>query len=81
MTRQSKARRLAEKFKKGEIPGMEMHFDGDDLFILIDGVRVAKRGHPGTPQAKTWVPVTPGWIVTDMSRNIVEVAYEDLNLQ
>lgn len=49
--------------------------------FLIDGVRVAKRGHPGTPQAKTWVPVTPGWIVTDMSRNIVEVAYEDLNLQ
>jgi hypothetical protein len=29
--------------------------DGDDLFVIIDGGRIAKRGRPGTPQAKTWV--------------------------
>jgi hypothetical protein len=29
--------------------------DGDDLFIVLDGVRVAKCGLPGTPQAGAWV--------------------------
>jgi hypothetical protein len=35
--------------------------DGDDLFLVFFGERVAYRGHPGTPQAKTWVPIAPGW--------------------
>ena len=35
-----------------------------DIFICIEGVRVAKRGHPGTPQARTWVSLN-GWTVED----------------
>ena len=38
---------------------------GTDIFVLIDGVKIAKRGHPGTPQAKTWVSLEPGWRVFD----------------
>jgi hypothetical protein len=35
--------------------------DGDDLFMVFLGVRVAYRGHPGTPQARTWIPIASGW--------------------
>jgi hypothetical protein len=31
-------------------------------------VKIAKRGHPGTPQAKTWVSLEPGWTVRDGKR-------------
>src|SRR5215469_14477783 len=30
-----------------------------------DGNRIAKRGHPGTPQAATWIPLEPGYSVSD----------------
>jgi hypothetical protein len=42
-----------------------MECTGDDLFIVFNGVRIAKRGYPDTPQAKTWVPLEPGWRVFD----------------
>ena len=40
-------------------PGMVMHFDGHDCFIIVDGVKVAKRGRPNTPQARTWIALDP----------------------
>ena len=36
-------------------PGIVMHFDGHDCFIIVDGVKIAKRGHPNTPEARTWI--------------------------
>jgi len=39
--------------------------DGNDIFVIADGVTIAKRGHPGTPQAKTWIALEPGWTVRD----------------
>jgi hypothetical protein len=38
---------------------------GVDLFVVFDGKRIAKRGHPDTPQAKTWVSLEPGFVVRD----------------
>jgi hypothetical protein len=32
----------------------------DELYFVIEGQRVAKRGYPGTPQAGTWVPLKEG---------------------
>jgi hypothetical protein len=37
-----------------------MECTGDDIFIVFDGVRIAKRGDD-----KTWVPLEPGWRVLD----------------
>jgi hypothetical protein len=37
----------------------------DELYIMFDGVRIAKRGYPKTPQAGTWVPIEPGFEVYD----------------
>jgi hypothetical protein len=37
--------------------------DHDEIFVVLDGVRIARRGYPGTPEAGTWVSLVPGWIV------------------
>jgi hypothetical protein len=34
-----------------------------ELYVVCDGVRIAKRGYPGTPQAGTWVSLEPGYRV------------------
>jgi len=39
--------------------------DRKDLFVVVDGVGVAQRGYPGTPQEGTWVSLEPGWEVID----------------
>jgi len=37
--------------------------DGKDAFVVYNGVRIAKRGQPHTPEAGTWVPLEPGFRV------------------
>jgi hypothetical protein len=39
--------------------------DGTEVFVIYDGKRIAKRGHPDTPQAGTWVSIEPGYTVWD----------------
>ena len=46
------------------MPRVEITGDGGDLFVALDGVRVAKRGRPGTAEAGTWVTLVRGWTVT-----------------
>jgi hypothetical protein len=46
-----------------------------DSFVLADGVKSAKLGDPDTPQAGTWIPLEPGWIVRDGPDGI-EVEYQ-----
>jgi hypothetical protein len=36
---------------------------GDDLFVVVNGLRIARRGRPGTKEAKTWISILPGWTV------------------
>ena len=37
--------------------------DGRDAFVVYNGVRIAKRGQPNTPEAGTWVSLEPGFRV------------------
>ena len=37
----------------------------DELYFVLNGQRVAKRGYPETPQAKTWVPLVKGFSCHD----------------
>jgi hypothetical protein len=41
--------------------------NGEDvaIYVVMDGVRIAKRGTPETPQAKQWISIEPGWVVRD----------------
>jgi len=38
--------------------------DGKDAFVVYNGVRIAKRGQPNSPEAGTWVSLEPGFRVT-----------------
>ena len=42
-----------------------MEVTDHDIFVVFNGVRIAKRAHPGSPQAKTWVSLEPGFAVLD----------------
>jgi hypothetical protein len=49
----------------------------NDVFVLVDGMKIAKRGLPGTPQAETWIMLEPGWTVRDVKGGkAIEVRYE-----
>jgi hypothetical protein len=37
--------------------------ENGEFYLVVDEVRVAKRGQPGTPQARTWISLVPGWEV------------------
>jgi hypothetical protein len=50
--------------------------DNDDVFVLVDGVKIAKRGDPDTELAMTWIMLEPGWIVRDIDRRKIEVRFE-----
>ena len=57
-------------------PIVEMKTIGDDIFIVMDGNRIAKRGPPGTPQASAWISLEPGVTVRDsagLSEIVVEI--------
>ena len=47
----------------GEMGEAAIESDGTDVFVIYDGKRIAKRGHPDTPQAGTWVSIEPGYTV------------------
>jgi hypothetical protein len=38
-------------------------FTESDVFVEFDGLRIAKRGHPDTEHAGTWISLEPGWVV------------------
>jgi hypothetical protein len=53
----------------------KLESDGQDLYIVFNGIRIAKRGHPATPQAGTWVSLEPGYAVysnADHSEIVIE---------
>jgi hypothetical protein len=44
--------------------------DGDDLFVVYGGVRIAKRGRSGTPYAEQWIPLNPEYVVRDRAGQV-----------
>jgi hypothetical protein len=50
-------------FDEESPPTLTMHNDGKDTLLVVNGVTIAKRGHPGTAQAGTWISLEPGWTV------------------
>ena len=54
--------------------------DDGSMFIVFNGVRIAKRGHPKSPQAKTWVSLEPGWTVLDEPDGIIAIVHEGVRV-
>jgi hypothetical protein len=44
---------------------ISMEGDGADIFIVLNGIRIAKRGKLGTAQAGQWISLEPGYRVLD----------------
>jgi hypothetical protein len=49
--------------------------DGADVFVTFNGVRIAKRGKPETPEARMWVSIEPGYAVLDGGSSRLVVKY------
>jgi hypothetical protein len=58
-----------------DMPDIAITSDGRDIYVMADGVKIARRGHPGTPEAGTWVSLKPGWTVTS-NENLTEMRIE-----
>ena len=54
---------------------MKIESDREDMFVIYDGMKIAKRGHKGTPHAKTWISLEPGFTVRD-GDGFIEVEYQ-----
>ena len=50
---------------RAKAPPFEVQADGTDLYAVFHGVRIAKRGAKGTPQARTWISLEPSYRVRD----------------
>jgi len=46
-----------------KVPECAVEITETDMYVVYAGVRIAKRGKPGTPQAKTWISLEPGYAV------------------
>ena len=54
-----------------------LYEDGQDVFIVVNDVKIAVRGKPGS--AHTWVSLEPGWTVTGGPGHI-SVTYEGVRV-
>jgi hypothetical protein len=64
-------------------PACEIHRDeNNDVFVLVAGTKIAKRGLPGTAQANTWIMLELGWMVRDAKGGTaIVVRYERTRMQ
>jgi hypothetical protein len=50
--------------------------DNDDVFVVVGGVKIAKRSLRRTTRAATWIMLQPGWLVRDVEGGrAIEVRY------
>jgi len=55
----------------------EVRNEGQDIFVLVDGVRVAKRTALASAYAGIWIVLEPGWVVRDIQNGQgIEVMFE-----
>lgn len=54
-------------------------YDGHDMFVDYAGQRIAVRGHPGTPQAKKWIPLFLGVDVVDVGDGEIAISFSNLS--
>jgi hypothetical protein len=46
---------------------VQMMADGRDLFVIVNDVKIAKRGQPGSAWAYQWISLEPGYRVLDVA--------------
>jgi hypothetical protein len=64
-TRKTSSKSTTRTRTKEKLPECIVQVTETDIYVIYDGVRIAERGKPGTPQAKTWISLEPGYVVYD----------------
>jgi hypothetical protein len=54
---------------------LKIVFDGVNCFVIKDGLKIAKRGRPDTPQAGTWVSLESGYRVLGGIKDDLVIEY------
>jgi hypothetical protein len=48
-----------------------------ELFVVVDGVTIAKRGKPGSAYAGRWMTLEPGWSIIELEGGSrLQVSYD-----
>ena len=47
-------------------PPVEIKEIGDELFVMVDGVKIAMRAKRGTGPGGSWIAIEPGWSVLEL---------------
>lgn len=57
-----------------EVKNWRVVYEGQEAFVIVNDVKVAKRGSGG---ANTWVSLEPGWTVRDVqgTYGLLEIQY------
>jgi hypothetical protein len=60
-----------------ENPVCELHDDGEHVFVIVDGQKIARRSRPGSATTGTWIVLEPGWTVRNLRNGkTIEVTYQ-----
>jgi hypothetical protein len=60
-----------------ELPTVELRTVEGELFVVVDGLNIAKRGKPGSPHAGRWIAVEPGWSILELEGgNRLQISYD-----
>lgn len=73
--RAARSRRPAEQFLQFKTVKNDTSPHGLDLLVVENGVTIARRGYPDTPEACTWVSLVPGVFVRDIDGDTIEVRH------
>ena len=65
ITRKTSSKTTRRPMTKEQVPECIVQITKTDIYVVYDGIRIAQRGKPGTPQAKTWISLEPGYVVYD----------------
>lgn len=55
--------------------------DAENLYVVKGGARIARRGRPGTREARRWISLVLGYQVRDLSPEKIEVHFGDAHLR
>jgi hypothetical protein len=57
-------------------PPVEIKEIGDELFVMVDGVKIAMRAKRGTGRGGSWIAIEPGWSVLELDDgDALQVSY------
>jgi hypothetical protein len=62
-------------------PTCEIQNDGQDIFVVVNGVTIAKRGNRPPAKYGVWIMLEPGWTVRDIKQGrAIEIKFEGASI-